>query len=369
MCSRGGQSPATGRVGSGETAFLRAMFDSAGDCIQVLDLDCNLIFMSEVGQRLMGVSDFDAVRARPWSNIWKQQARGDAQAAVEIARAGGLGRFRGALNLEARASKWWDVQVTLMLGEGKGPASFLCVSRDITDLIYAEERLSLAVNASEIVGVWDWDLKAGLVYANANFAQLHGVDPAWAARGAPEAEYLKVFDPDGRRVFETALDRLFKGNDHFLDEYRVIQPDQSVRWALASGRFFRNVTGEPLRLSGAAVDITGRKHLEKRQRLLMNELDHRLKNSLAMVQVMVSQTLRGDRALPDLAGGAGRPSARPERCSRCPHEGELVQGQPSRARGGRGPGAHRWRAGPFRYPGCGRDARPQRRAVVCAGAA
>jgi len=41
-----------------------------------------------------------------------------------------------------------------------------------------------------------------------------------------------------------------------------------------------------------AVDITERKRAEERQRLLTNELNHRVKNTLATVQAIVSQTLR-----------------------------------------------------------------------------
>ena len=41
-----------------------------------------------------------------------------------------------------------------------------------------------------------------------------------------------------------------------------------------------------------AVDITERKRAEEHQRLLMNELNHRVKNTLSTVQALVSQTLR-----------------------------------------------------------------------------
>jgi PAS domain S-box-containing protein len=42
-------------------------------------------------------------------------------------------------------------------------------------------------------------------------------------------------------------------------------------------------------------DITERKHAEERQRLLVNELNHRVKNSLAVVQAIARQTLREGR--------------------------------------------------------------------------
>ncbi len=44
---------------------------------------------------------------------------------------------------------------------------------------------------------------------------------------------------------------------------------------------------------GAMFDITERKRAEERQRLLAGELQHRVKNTLALVQAIASQTLRG----------------------------------------------------------------------------
>jgi PAS domain S-box-containing protein len=54
--------------------------------------------------------------------------------------------------------------------------------------------------------------------------------------------------------------------------------------------------------SGLSVyfrDISERKHAEQRQRLLVNELNHRVKNSLAVVQAIARQTLRDGRDVRD----------------------------------------------------------------------
>ncbi len=51
----------------------------------------------------------------------------------------------------------------------------------------SEERLQLALDASSVVGTWDWDIQSDLVYADARFASLYGVDPQAAAAGAPIA--------------------------------------------------------------------------------------------------------------------------------------------------------------------------------------
>jgi two-component sensor histidine kinase len=51
-------------------------------------------------------------------------------------------------------------------------------------------------------------------------------------------------------------------------------------------------------IAGASRDLTDRKQGEELQRLLLNELNHRIKNTLATVQALAAQTLRAARDLP-----------------------------------------------------------------------
>jgi len=60
------------------------------------------------------------------------------------------------------------------------------------------------------------------------------------------------------------------------------------------GAIYDEVTGKPLRVLGNNLDITERKLTEEHQRVLVAELDHRVKNALATVSSVVSQTAGGD---------------------------------------------------------------------------
>jgi len=58
----------------------------------------------------------------------------------------------------------------------------------------------------------------------------------------------------------------------------------------------------PMRGGGVAItltDVTERRQAEARQRLLVNELNHRVKNSLATVQAIAAQSLRGPDVSPE----------------------------------------------------------------------
>ncbi len=120
--------------------FVQRVLAASGDCIKVLDLSGNLLFMTEAGMHLMEVSDFNAIRGCPWPDFWKGRLHEQASAAVEAARNGGIGHFIGPADTMAGTRKYWDVQVTPMLDELGQPERLLAVSRDITAIKRAEIR-------------------------------------------------------------------------------------------------------------------------------------------------------------------------------------------------------------------------------------
>jgi hypothetical protein len=54
-----------------------------------------------------------------------------------------------------------------------------------------QAQVTLALRAADIVGVWDGDLVAGMVYGDANFARIYGVDAGVATQGVPLGSYFK----------------------------------------------------------------------------------------------------------------------------------------------------------------------------------
>src|SRR6478752_8048654 len=86
---------AAGEGLSGNSDVLRSVLAGCGDCIKILDLDGRLQFMSEGGKRVMEVDDFGPLKGCPWPDFWAGDGSTDARRAVEVAKAGGIGRFKG----------------------------------------------------------------------------------------------------------------------------------------------------------------------------------------------------------------------------------------------------------------------------------
>ncbi len=66
---------------------MRGVLASSNDCIKVLDLDAKVAFMSEGGQKVMEVSDFNAVAGCPWPDFWQGEGNVAAREAIASARA------------------------------------------------------------------------------------------------------------------------------------------------------------------------------------------------------------------------------------------------------------------------------------------
>lgn len=86
------------------------------------------------------------------------------------------------------------------------------------------------------------------------------------------------------------------GDGRYDVDYRVKQPDGSWRWLSAWGLVEFEGDGAARRavaITGASRDMTDLKQAEELQRLLLKELEHRIKNTLTTVQAISGQTLRG----------------------------------------------------------------------------
>jgi PAS domain S-box-containing protein len=123
--------------------FVRSMLAASEDCIKVISLDGRLTFMSEGGQKVMEISDFNAVQGCPWPDFWKDAGNREANAALAAARNGRSYRFQGAADTFLGSPRYWDVQVSPILDEHGKPEAILSVSRDISKLKEAEERSRL----------------------------------------------------------------------------------------------------------------------------------------------------------------------------------------------------------------------------------
>jgi PAS domain S-box-containing protein len=101
-----------------------------------------------------------------------------------------------------------------------------------------------------------------------------------------------IIPPESRSAIVALKQRILETGQPEDAEVSV-RDNAVVRWYDLHVEPLRDVTGDIIGLTGAAVDVTGRKEGEAQLRLLMRELTHRSKNLLAVIQAMARQTARG----------------------------------------------------------------------------
>jgi len=152
----------------------------------------------------------------------------------------------------------------------------------------SERRLQLSQSAAGIASL-EVDVATGMVKGSDGFWAIWGIPPRDAAHVSLLEGIILPEDAEVRSTPETRA----AGTATQNVEYRIRRPDTGeIRWLGRHIEFVRDAAGKPVKMFGVIQDITDRKEAQERQRILTHELEHRIKNILAMVAAIASQTLR-----------------------------------------------------------------------------
>jgi PAS domain S-box-containing protein len=194
---------------------------------------------------------------------------------------------------------WGQVTVSGFRDERGGLEFLVVVVEDIAQrksdealLRSQEARIAAALRAGRL-GVHEYHPRTGRIVWDATVRALWGLpedrEPDYDFfrerlhpddRAATDAAVEAALDPDGPRRFEA--------------EYRVRHARTGEeRWIRADGDVeFED--GMPAKLVGTVRDITEERQLREANALLVGELLHRVKNSLAVVSAIASESFRGE---------------------------------------------------------------------------
>jgi PAS domain S-box-containing protein len=117
------------------------------------------------------------------------------------------------------------------------------------------------------------------------------------ALGLPPSEIIgrsisEFVSPEGFAQTTAMLQQKIERGGNTRHEISVIKPSgEIVRWENDS-TLVLDRDGEPIGLLSISRDVTERRAFEQRRELLINELNHRVKNALALVQGIAHQTFR-----------------------------------------------------------------------------
>lgn len=168
---------------------------------------------------------------------------------------------------------YFDISYSAVRDETGAIAGVLCIVSETTERILAQkalaktqERLSHALNASGMIGTFDWHIPSDRLYSDAHFAAMFSVDPEKGEKGAPIAEYFAGMHPDDREQIRKAVEQSIATGEKYVQECRLLCQDGSIRWVEARAECVYDEAGTPVRFAGAVVDLTERRQAEEVER-------------------------------------------------------------------------------------------------------
>ncbi|MFY0733714.1 MHYT domain-containing protein [Aurantimonas sp. NFXS3] len=143
------------------------------------------------------------------------------------------------------------------------------------------------------VGYWELDLRSQTLHISPRGKEIFGLT---RDAGFTHEQFLARLSPEERAKRDQAFASAVLTGSEYDVEYRLAD---EARWVNLRGRAVADGRGRPRRMIGVVLDVTER-HMafaavsesERRQRLMINELNHRVKNTLATIQSIASQTAR-----------------------------------------------------------------------------
>ena len=129
------------------------------------------------------------------------------------------------------------------------------LAQEKADRQQAADRLQLTLTLAQMIA-WDIDLNTNRVVCSANALEVWGIQT-----GTMEDFWARVH-PDDRQQVTHAAERAIAGKTEYFQEYRIVQPDGTIRWVKSQGHVDLDEARQGIRIIGVSVDVTEQKHTE-----------------------------------------------------------------------------------------------------------
>ena len=285
-------------------AFLNAILDQSPFSTWVSDDKGTLIRLNEACRNLLNITEEDVVGKYNvlQDNILKEQ--GFMPLVRRVFEAGEATGFElrydssqlDHLQLSGFVSVVVDITIFPIKDQNGKVTNAVFQQIDITaqrkaeDLLYEnEERLRQAVRVSNI-GIFDHDHLTDAIYSSPEHLEIYRLNEK-----STLTEFINRTHPEDRDIVEAAVQRAHDpaGDGKFDIEFRLMFRGGEIRWIVTRSQTFfagENSARYSIRTIGAVEDITEQKQAEiimqeyaDRQKVLLSEVNHRVKNNLAVI--------------------------------------------------------------------------------------
>jgi two-component system CheB/CheR fusion protein len=167
------------------------------------------------------------------------------------------------------------------------------IARDVSDrrvveraLRQSELRLT-AILEQTSMGLAQTDFHGRFELVNPRFCEIVGRTP----RELYRMRVQDIIHPEDVEDVLRVVRRLLVDHSHFQIDVRFLRPDGSVVWTSHGVTALLDSDRRPQHMISAVLDTTAQKRAALHVELMLDELNHRVKNALATVQSIAMQTL------------------------------------------------------------------------------
>lgn len=245
----------------------RALYESMRDAFVSVDMSGRILDCNAVYQEMLGYSAAEIFKLT-YQELTPKKWHGYESRIVQeqILRRGYSDVYEKEYRKKDGTVFPIEIRTSLVRDETGQPQFMWAVIRDITQRKQAEKTLRLnqmmlAAGARlTCLGSWMWDIERDVFIFSDEWRHIHGCQ----APTLSIAELLTIAHPDDLPMIQRAFDQAIQHGKPYALEHRIVRQDnQEIRHIAAYGEVVLDEAGRPVKIIGAAQDITERKQADE----------------------------------------------------------------------------------------------------------
>ena len=251
--------PQTRAVFQETTEPFRAVWEAASDAMALSAPDGTVFAANPAYYQLYGLTPEEVI-GKNFSIIFSKEEQKSAEALYDYIFKSPTIRPSFETNVVRGdgTERFVESSYSFIIQNGERIA-MLSIIRDITErkkveeaLLVNREKLQLALEAAHM-NTWDWDIVSNKILLPANLEAAFGLTPD--TFGATYEAFLELVHPEDRAMFDQQMKQAIKEGSDYKIEFRIVRPDDTMRWTAIHSQVLYDETGKPLRMIVIDVDI------------------------------------------------------------------------------------------------------------------
>jgi PAS domain S-box-containing protein len=198
--------------------------------------------------------------------------------------------------------RWIESRTLISYNEAGKPVRRIGAQIDVTERKQAEQALAERNTQLELthkaarVGSYIYDVSTGVM----RFSRANNVTYGLSERTlevTAEQWLSRVHRDDIQRLRAEHIQAFKEQRSELVSEFRSVRPGGEVRWIEARSLIAYDHAGRAVRMTGVYIDVTERRSSEDHKKMLIAELDHRVKNMLACVAAIAKRSQERSRSV------------------------------------------------------------------------